>query len=532
MAFRVSPDGAWLAWQEHYDAHLTPLPAPGRPLSVSTGGTGLPMGTASRDLGDHLQFVGDSLVWTTGPELFQAPLDAVLDEAFDPVAVEPTPIGLSVKADRPRGTAALVGARLVTMGDAGVIADGTLVWKDDRIVAVGPREAVTVPAGAEVLDGTGLTVLPGFVDVHHHAGHGRDGLLPEVAWNSLSMLSFGVTTTHDPSNDTHTVFAASERQRAGSLLAPRLTSTGTILYGAAAAGVTAEVEGVDDAASHLRRLRSQGAFSVKSYNQPRRDQRQQILAAADELGMMVVPEGGSLLQHNLTQVVDGHTGIEHAVPVARLYDDVVQLWGGTEVGYTPTLGVAYGGLMGENYWYGQTPVWANERLQAFVPRPLLDAAARRATVVPDNEYNHIRAAQGAKALSDAGVRVNVGAHGQREGLAVHWEMWMLEQGGMSPLEALRAGTLNGAWYLGLDGDIGSLEAGKLADLAVVRGDPTTTLRDSEKVVYTVLGGRVYDAATLAQTWPDPTPAPALWFADDPSASPAEVDGARCGCGRH
>ena len=97
---------------------------------------------------------------------------------------------------------------------------------------------------------------------------------------------------------------------------------------------------------HLKRMKAQGATTVKSYNQPRRDQRQQVVEAGRQTDVMVLPEGGSLMMANLTQIVDGHTGIEHAIPVAPVYEDVLQLWSGTKVGYTPTLGVAYGGLMG------------------------------------------------------------------------------------------------------------------------------------------------------------------------------------------
>ncbi len=83
------------------------------------------------------------------------------------------------------------------------------------------------------------------------------------------------------------------------ITAPRIFSTGTILYGAQAP-IKANIDSVDDARAHLRRMKAVGAFSVKSYNQPRREQRQQVVAAARELGMMVVPEGGSLFQHNMT----------------------------------------------------------------------------------------------------------------------------------------------------------------------------------------------------------------------------------------
>jgi hypothetical protein len=243
-------------------------------------------------------------------------------------------------------------------------------------------------------------------------------------------------------------------------------------------------------------MKALGAISVKSYNQPRRDQRQQVIAAAREAEMMVVPEGGSAFEHNLTMVVDGHTGVEHSIPVAAIYDDVRQLWSATEVGYTPTLVVGYGGLWGENYWYAHTPAWQSERLQRFVPREELDPVARRRIHAPEGEWNHLHNARIAAELQDAGVGVQLGAHGQREGLAVHWELWSFVQGGMTPLEALRAATLDGARYLGMEGDIGSLEAGKLADLVVLDRNPLEDIRASESVRWVLLGGRVYDGMTL------------------------------------
>ncbi len=94
------------------------------------------------------------------------------------------------------------------------------------------------------------------------------------------------------------------------------------------------------------------------------------------------------------------------------------------------------------------------------------------------------------------MSVQLGAHGQREGLAAHWELWMFVQGGMTPMEALRAATLKGAWYLGLDKDIGSLEPGKLADLIVLDANPLEDIRNSESISWVVVNGRVYNARTM------------------------------------
>ena len=92
--------------------------------------------------------------------------------------------------------------------------------------------------------------------------------------------------------------------------------------------------------------------------------------------------------------------------------------------------------------------------------------------------------------------VNMGAHGQLQGLGVHWEIWMLQQGGMTNHEALRAATMNSATSLGLDKWIGSLQAGKLADLIVLDSNPLENIRNTESVRYTMVNGRLYDAAHM------------------------------------
>jgi imidazolonepropionase-like amidohydrolase len=319
-----------------------------------------------------------------------------------------------------------------------------------------------------------------------------------------------VTTSHDPSNDTQTVFTKSEMQRAGSLLGPRLYSTGTILYGAELP-IKATVENYDDALMHIRRMKAAGAISVKSYNQQRRDTRQMILKAAREQGLMVVPEGGSLLYQNLTQITDGHTGIEHSLPVPKLYRDVVTLFSKTRVGYTPTLIVAYGGLFGENYWYQHDDVWRNTRLLAFTPRDVLVERSRRRPMAAEDDFNHLLIARGAKLLKDAGTSVQLGAHGQLQGLGAHWELWMLAQGGMTPLEALDSATISGARYLGMDKDLGSLETGKLADLVVLDRNPLDDIRSSDSVRFVMLNGRLYDASTLDQIAPDARKRPPFWW---------------------
>ena len=534
--FVLSPDERWVAWTERFNAYVAPFVATGRPVSLSADGKALPQTRVTRDAGEWLHWSGDSgrLQWSMGPELFSRPLEQTFSFVDGAPETLPKPaeaginISFTADYDRPTGRVALTGARLITMNGEQVIEDGVVVVNGNRIESIGPRGSVPVPADALVMDMSGKTIIPGIVDAHWHGSMGSDEIIPQQSRIDYGALAFGVTTIHDPSNDTSEIFAHSELAKAGRIVAPRIFSTGTILYGARTA-FTAQIDSLDDALSNLRRMQAVGAVSVKSYNQPRRDQRQQVIAAARELGMMVVPEGGSLFQHNMSMIVDGHTTIEHSIPLANLYDDVRQLWRQTGVAYTPTLVVAYGGNWGENYWYQTTPVWDDARLQQYVPRRLLDARARRPVHVPENELNHIAIAREATRLSREGVTVELGAHGQREGLAAHWEMWMMEQGGSTPMEALRFGTLNGAKALGMDRDIGSLEVGKLADLVVLDANPLDNLRNTTAIAYTVANGRVYDAR-MDEVGRRSRPRAPFWFegadgeAWSAGAATAESDG--------
>jgi imidazolonepropionase-like amidohydrolase len=501
--FAPSPDGKWIAFAERYRAYVAPFPRSGRTYDIGPKTAAFPVARISRDAGMYLHWSGDSkqVHWALGPELYTRDLTRTfafvntgLEQPDEPEA-KGVPIGFTTKADAPTGTIALVGARVLTMAQDSIIENGTIVVQNNRITAVGPAASVTVPAGARRIDVAGKTVMPGIIDVHAHVGSESEGIIAQQSWRLLANLAFGVTTSHDPSNDTETVFTNAELVRAGMKLGPRLFSTGTILYGAETP-YKAVVESYEDAASHLRRMKAVGAFSVKSYNQLRRDARQMIIKAARENGMMVVPEGGSLVYYNMTHVLDGHTGVEHALPVPRVYNDVVQLFAQSGSGYTPTLIVAYGGLEGEYYFYQHYNVWENEQLMRFTPREVVEGRSRRRVMAAEDDFNHVRVARGVKQIADAGGLTSLGAHGQLQGLGAHWELWMFEQGGMSPMQALRVATINGAKYLGLDQDLGSIEAGKLADLVVLDKDPLESIRNSDSVSQVMLNGRLYDAKTL------------------------------------
>ena len=500
----ISPDGQWVAFTELFNAYVAPMPMTGGSIELSKETKAIPVSLVSKDVGSYLHWSADSksLHWMVGREYHSRDLREAF--AFVPSAPKELPkpgsdkgidVGLSAALDTPTDVFAFTGARIVTMKDAEskqeVIEDGVLVVDGDAIKAIGPKGSVTIPSNARVIDVAGKTIVPGYVDVHAHVNHFNSGVVPQQNWAYYTNLAFGVTTTHDPSATTETVFSQAELVKAGAMVGPRIFSTGTILYGADG-DFKAVVNSIDDARAHLRRMKANGAFSVKSYNQPRRDQRQQINQAAHELGMLVVEEGGSTFNHNMTMMVDGVTSIEHNIPVAPLYADVINLWKETDVRNTPTLVVSYGGLSGEYWWYARDNVWEDKKLNRFFPRETLDARAIRRETAPDWDYYHIEVAKAAKKLRDAGIRISTGGHGQLQGLSENWETWMLTQGGFSNFEALRAATIDGADMLGLSKQIGSLETGKRADFVVLNSNPLENIRSTIDTRYVAVNGRVFD----------------------------------------
>lgn len=503
----VSPDGRNFAFRQNYQAFVMPLLPGTQDVSTDPKGGPLPVTKVSQDGAEFLNWSdgGKTLHWSLGPTLFTARTDAMFRDA--PAAenaakfVSPgsgLSLAMDVAADKPTGVVALTGARIITMADkaGGIIDNGTVVIRGDRIVAVGPAGSVAVPAGAKVVDVAGKTIIPGLVDAHAHGPQGEDDVIPQQNWSSLANLAFGTTTIHDPSSRAAEIFPAAELQRAGKIVAPRIFSTGEIIYGAKQAGVYAEINSYEDALADVRRLKAEGANSVKNYNQPRREQRQMVVKAAQAENMHVVPEGGSLYTMDLSLIQDGNSTVEHNVPLDVFYKDLVELWTQTKTNYTPTLVVTYGGLAGDPYWRQHTDVWKHPILSRHAPPAQLAAANARREMAPEEAFVDAASAREAKKLADRGVQVSIGAHGQQAGLGSHWELWSFVRGGWTPIEALRAGTIMPATSLGYGKDIGSLEVGKLADLVVLDADPTVDIRNSEKINRVMLGGRLYDPLTM------------------------------------
>ncbi len=447
--------------------------------------------------------------------------------AADTAGYKPAEMRIDVELPREvvRGSIVLRGGRVVTMQGDSIIENADIVITDNRIVGVGTTGVVDVPEGAQIIDVTGKTITPGFVDTHYHP----QWLVPEIhseqAWQYLTTLAFGVTTTRDPQTGSTDVLSYQDRIDIGGMIGPRIYSTGPGVF------LTENIRNAKHAKTVLRRYSQYyNTHTLKMYMSGNRQQRQWIIQAAKELKLMPTTEGGLDFRLNITHALDGYPGIEHALPITPIFNDVVELFKASQTTNTPTLLVSYGGPFGENFFYTTENVHDDPKLRRFAPEESIDARSRRRGGNPGRggwflpeEYVFQRHAEFVRAMLEDSARIGVGSHGQLQGLGYHWELWALGSGGLSPHNVLRAATIYGAEAIGLGTDLGTIEEGKLADILVFDADPLEDLRNSVRILYVMKGGRLYEGETLNEVWPRERPfVPPHWLRQGPEGVAAGI----------
>lgn len=490
----VSPDGARIAFVAVGDVFVAPLPparSQGELPSISRQGGSLPVTRITTDGGlfprwrsEHvLEFGGGARHGTHDVRTGETSL---------------TELRLTLSRNLPEGSLAITGARIVSLDDAGVIERGTVVTRGGRIACVGECDT----SGADrIIDAAGKTVIPGWVDVHGHHNRESAGMVPERGFEHAAYLAYGVTTTRDPAASSINTWAAKDLVQAGRMLGPRIYATGETLT-AGDAPFKADVDTREEADNQAARLQRWGAETLKQYLQPNRRRAQWLVDAGRQRGMVVTSEGGNFdLSHNIGLVMDGHAGFEHALVQFPIYSDVSRFLGQAGFHYSPTVVVGGSAPWSEEYFFQREDTWLDEKVRRWLPWRQLMPHARRRMLRPETDYGFAIVAEGLADIIAAGGYGGIGSHGQQHGPASHWETWMYAEA-LGPMGALEVASTHGAHIIGLQDELGSITAGKWADLMVLGSNPLDDIENTLDIELVMKDGVLYDALTLDQMWPE------------------------------
>lgn len=408
-----------------------------------------------------------------------------------PEPVSPTP-----------GLRAFVGARLVTgttTDPSGVVENGVLVIRDDRIEQVGPRESLEVPADAEVIDVAGSTIIPGLINAHGHVNAVR-GLESDPAFyteahvvDQLTQYArYGVTTVLSLGSDGTAGVAVRDAFGPGSRHA-RLYLSGPVVNAGSPDEARAQVDAVADMGVDIVKIRVDDNLGSSPKMPP--EVSRAVIDRAHARDLRVAAHL-YYLEDAIDLLESGVDFIVHSVRDQPVTEELVTMLTERDVCYCPT-------LMREvsTFVYADRPEWFDDPFFRQGTDPGIIEALEHPDYqqsVRDRPSGQVYrealplAQRNLKALADGGVTIAMGTDtgpaGRFQGYFEHRELELMAEAGLSPLEILVAATGDAARCLELDDELGTLEPGRAADFVILGADPLQSIRNSRSIESVWIGG--------------------------------------------
>jgi imidazolonepropionase-like amidohydrolase len=397
------------------------------------------------------------------------------------------------------GAFAIAGATLIDATGRPPMADSVVIVRDGRIVAAGARSAVAIPRGMAVVDGKGKSLLPGLWEMHTHFSGVEFG---------PALLAAGITTARDCGGEFDYLVAQRDAAAKGSL-SPRLVLAGLVDAGGLKAFGHVTAETPEEGRAVVRHYHDAGFEQIKLYTFLAPDVIQAIAAEAHRLGMTVtghVPQALNAFQ-GVEAGMDQINHLNYATNMMRepgsgrgavdvnseAAQKAIQFFKDHHTVIDPTAG--WGEMAGHSKEVDAAAFEPGILKAPFV----LDVKFRGMGGNTTADQMHARLAQteaAIGALFKGGVTIVPGSDTGLVGYGLQRELEIYVEAGMTPLQAIQSATIVSARAMKLDAELGTVEAGKRADLILVDGNPAANIHDIRKVTQVISGGRLYDCGKL------------------------------------
>ncbi len=408
-------------------------------------------------------------------------------------------------------TLALVGENLIDGTGNPTVQDAAIVIKKGRIIAVGPKTKVKIPKHATVIDETGKTILPGLWDMHAH--------FEQVEWGPI-YLAAGVTTVRDCGNEFEFIKAARDAVAQGRGLGPRLLLAGIVDGSSKMAVGVQRVDTVEQAKMWTDKYHDADFQQMKIYSSVKLEEVKAVADEAHRLGMTVtghVPEGLTTYQ----VVEAGQDQINHIQYIANMMHDplppdakradraaaianidlnspqaqkAIAFLKAHHTVVDPTIALME--------FFTASTAKLPSSFEPGVAKLPIELAAQLTDVGPPGpnaavgEKSFQKFVEIVGALHKAGIPIVAGTDQTVPGYSLHREIELYVQAGFTPMEAIQAATIVPARVMGVDKEVGTVEAGKRADLVVIHGDPLQDIHNTRNVEYVITNGTMYNSAEL------------------------------------